>query len=102
MSPKFNLTRSEIVYQPLTLCPSPLHKGRGSVGKRGASPLSKISSPSPFKERGIKESQREAKPLLYSSLPLPLDKGKGIKGDRVTKEELKGGEVNKQSPSLST
>jgi hypothetical protein len=30
-----------------------LVKGRGSVGKRGASPLSKISSPSPLKERGI-------------------------------------------------
>jgi len=29
-------------------------KGRGSVGKRGAKPLSKISSPSPLKERGIK------------------------------------------------
>jgi len=26
------------------------------------------------------ESQREAKPLLYNSLPLPLDKGKGDKG----------------------
>jgi hypothetical protein len=26
----------------------------GSVSKRGASPLSKISSPSPLKERGIK------------------------------------------------
>jgi len=25
-----------------------------SVGKRGAKPLSKISSPSPLKERGIK------------------------------------------------
>ena len=32
----------------------PLLKGRGSVGKRGAKPLSKISSPSPLKERGIK------------------------------------------------
>jgi len=28
--------------------------GKGSVDKRGAEPLSKISSPSPFKERGIK------------------------------------------------
>jgi len=35
------------------LTPS-LNKGRGSVGKRGAKPLSTISSPSPFKERGIK------------------------------------------------
>jgi len=34
--------------------PLPLIKGRGSVGKRGAKPLSKISSPSPLKERGIK------------------------------------------------
>jgi len=30
------------------------NKGKEGVGKRGASPLSKISSPSPFKERGIK------------------------------------------------
>jgi hypothetical protein len=42
-----------VTYPP---CPLPLKiiKGRGSVGKRGASPLSKISSPSPLKERGIK------------------------------------------------
>jgi len=31
---------------------------------RGASPLSKISSPSPSKERDTEESQREAKPLF--------------------------------------
>ena len=31
--------------------PSLLIKGRGSVGKRGAKLLSKVSSPSPLKER---------------------------------------------------
>jgi len=31
-----------------------LIKRREGAGKRGALPLSKISSPSPFKERGIK------------------------------------------------
>jgi hypothetical protein len=36
------------------LSPSPpsLSKGRGSADKRGASPLSKVSSPSSLKERG--------------------------------------------------
>jgi len=34
--------------------PPSFDKGRGSVSKRGAEPLSKISSPSPLKERGIK------------------------------------------------
>jgi len=44
----------------------------------------------PLKEHTLKESQREAEPLLYK-FPLPLIKGKGIspsqvkdKGDRVT------------------
>jgi len=41
---------------------------------RGAKPLSKVSSPSPSKE-----SQREAKPLLYNQFPLPYE-GRGIKG----------------------
>jgi len=38
---------------PLDPFPLLFPKGRGSVGKRGAKPLSKISSPSPLKERGI-------------------------------------------------
>jgi len=40
--------------------PLPLVKGRGSVGKRGAKPLSKISSPSPLKEKIKKGSFRGA------------------------------------------
>jgi hypothetical protein len=32
------------------------------------------------KRKNHKESQREAKPLLIKNLPLPLVKGKGIKG----------------------
>jgi len=42
------------LFNNLSPCPSSLIQGRGSVRERGASPLSKISSPSPFKERGIK------------------------------------------------
>jgi len=34
--------------------PDPLPYNKGGLGKRGALPLSRISSPSPFKERGIK------------------------------------------------
>jgi hypothetical protein len=50
------------------------------VFKRGASPTSINTFPSSYLRRWIlKESQREAKPLLYNSLPLPLDKGKGDK-----------------------
>ena len=48
------------------------------IGGRGEAPSIKILS-SPLKEHILKESQREAKPLLYKS-PLPLIKGKGIKG----------------------
>jgi hypothetical protein len=35
----------------LSPCPLFFNKGKGSVGKRGAKPLSKISSSSPFKGR---------------------------------------------------
>ena len=34
-----------ISFNNLSPCPPSLNKGRGSVGKRGASPLSKASSP---------------------------------------------------------
>jgi len=48
---------------------------------REAKPLSKISSPSPLKERDTEESQREAKPLL-PIIPPPLlregDRGGGL------------------------
>jgi len=57
--------------------PLPLIKGRGSVGKRGAKPLSKISSPSPLKERGIKGVRlinNHRKPLPFSA----RIRGKGI------------------------
>jgi len=47
----FNDVRLFKTYPP---DPPSLSKGRGSIGKRGASPLSKISFPSPSKERGIK------------------------------------------------
>jgi len=47
--------------------------------KRGVSPSSKEISPSPLKEQIIKESEREAKPLLYNQFPLPYE-GRGIKG----------------------
>ena len=37
----------------------------------------------------LAESQREAKPLLYNQSLFPLLRGRGIKGDGVTKN-LKG------------
>ena len=42
--------------------------------------LFKIHLPSLKKEKMQKVSQREAKPLLHNSFPLPLNKGKGDKG----------------------
>jgi len=38
----------------------------------------------------LEASQREAKPLLYNQSPFPLIRGRGIKGDGVTKQNLKG------------
>jgi hypothetical protein len=46
----------------------------------GAKPLQKQSFPLSFEGKILKESQREAKPLLYKLIPLPLNKGKGKKG----------------------
>jgi hypothetical protein len=47
----------------------------------GAKPLQKQSFPPPsFEGKILKESQREAKPLLYKLIPLPLVKGMGKKG----------------------
>jgi len=37
-----------------------------------------------FQREIPKESQREAKPLLYIHSPFPLLRGRGIKGDGVT------------------
>jgi len=85
---------------------------------KGQSPFKTYSSPSPltevkpagcpgggrtplfnillFFEEGsmLKESQREAKPLLNIHSPFPLIRGRGIKGDGVTKKKTKGGEVD--------
>jgi len=72
------------IFCNLSLTPS-LDKGRGNVGERGAKPLSKISSPSPFEERDTNgESKRGGASLLNPS-PFPLPRGRGIKGDGVTK-----------------
>jgi len=43
----------------LSPCPPSLNKGRRDVGKRVGKPLPKISSPSPFKKRGIKGESPE-------------------------------------------
>jgi hypothetical protein len=37
----------------------------------------------------FKESQREAKPLLYNHSPFPLIRGRGKKGDGVTKRGIR-------------
>jgi len=58
---------------------SALNKGRGSIGKRGAKPLSRIFS---FLIKEVIKSLRETKPLLKNSPPL-LFKERGIKGVRL-------------------
>jgi hypothetical protein len=78
------------LFGDLSPLPPSLDKGRGSVGKRGASPLSKISFPS-IKE-GKKESQREAVPLLRKTFS-PHDRNTyPYHGEGDTE-----GEVDKQS-----
>ena len=47
------------------------------------------------KRIGLTGCLRGAKPLSISCLPLPLDKGKGIKGIGLPNRNLKGGEVQK-------
>ncbi len=54
-------------------------------------PLSRISSPS------LKGESKRGEASLISLIPLPLIKGKGIKGMGLLKD--KGSEVNKQSLS---
>jgi len=54
------------------------------------------------KRIGLTGCLREAKPLSINCLPLPLDKGKGIKGIGLPNRNLKGGEVQKVEVSLIT
>jgi len=61
----------------------------------GENPLFLISSPSLGKEINLIRCLRGAKPLLRNYLPLPLIKGKGIKGIGLL-NQIKGGEVNKR------
>ena len=51
----------------------------------------------PFIRGSLKESLREASPLLDNPSPFPLSRGRGTKGDGVTEQNPKGGEVDKQS-----
>jgi len=51
------------------------------VFKRGGAPLKHLSSPFQGEKYKKLESQRGEASLLQ--IPLPLDKGKGDKGDRV-------------------
>jgi len=44
----------------------------------------------PFEEKMLKGSLRGAKPLFRKNLPLPLIKGKGIKGIGFLDKKLKG------------
>jgi len=82
----------ENVYQPLTLCPSPLTKGRGKRFKRGASPLSSLHSPFPYQEggilpeivpkticcvRGLMPFKRKLFINPSPFVPLPLQRGEG-------------------------
>jgi len=81
----------EKLFSNLSPWPPSLAKGRGSISKRGAKPLSKISSLS------FKGESKRGEASLISLIPLPLIKGKGIKGMGLLKD--KGSEVNKQSLS---
>jgi len=58
-------------------------------GGRGEAPSKIIFPHSPFKETNLTGCLRGAQPLSINCLPLPLDKGKGINGDRVDKISLK-------------
>jgi len=62
----------------------PLIKGKESV--REAKPLLRRPSPSPYFEVVGKGSLRGAKLLYRNYLPLPLVKGKGIKGIGLLKK----------------
>jgi len=51
-------------------------RGRGRFGKEGLTPL--LNTPTLLTQ--TKESQREAKPLLYNQSPFPLIRGGGKGG----------------------
>jgi len=57
---------------------------------KGQNPFKNHLNPSPYSETLIKGSLRGAKPLLIKFLPLPLIKGKRIKGIGFPKRELEG------------
>jgi len=75
----------------LPVSPSP-YQGEGEILKRGTdAPLKHPHIINPeqgerYKKREmLKESQREAKPLLHIPSPFPLPRGRGIKGNGVTR-----------------
>jgi len=53
---------------------------------KGRSPFKNKNPPSPYFEVVGKGSLRGAKPLYRNYLPLPLNKGKGIKGIGLLKK----------------
>jgi len=57
-----------------------------------------ISSPSPFKEKVTRGESKRGEASLLVFFPLPYQ-GRGIKGEG-SQINLKGGEVNKKSPTL--
>jgi len=66
--------------------PPSLAKEKGSVAKRGGvAPSLKSLPPLLLRREILKESPREAKPLLCNFSPFPLSRGRGIKGDGVIK-----------------
>jgi len=73
------MSNIEIVYEPIPLPPS-LIKGRGELRKRGASPLSKVSFPSPLAEVKLTGRLRGASAPLVISLPLSLRRRGGLRG----------------------
>jgi len=70
--------------------PLPLAREGGAQVREGRSPSLKSLPPLLKRREILKESQREAEPLLYNQSPFSLLRGRGIKGDGVTKKKLKG------------
>ena len=61
-------------------------KGEGEeILERGFAPLKLPHIINPEQREILKESQREAKLLLHNQSPFPLSRGRGTKGDGVTK-----------------
>jgi len=70
------------IFGDLTPCvPLSLIRRGGRFLKEGLTPL--LNTLTLLTQN--KESQREAKPLLYIHSPFPLSRGRGIKGDGVSK-----------------